>query len=140
MIQQTPAAQQASAMPPQPGMPDAPCVSMNMNGSPAIAPPPAETPPTGAPPTRVQPPVPSTNSGSLGELPDWLTGILNDADRTQQANKQASSTPPHPAPAQEEIINQPTVEQPLAPILPPTPSCQTRGTNPTLPPPPPHPT
>ncbi len=121
MIQQTPAAQQASAMPPQPGMPDAPSVSMNMNGSPAIAPPPAETPPTGAPPTRVQPPVPSTNSGSLGELPDWLTGILNDADKTQQANKQASSTPAHPAPAQpaaqEEIINQPTVEQPLAPNL-----------------------
>src|SRR5258708_1502855 len=103
-------------MPPQPGMPDAPSVSINWNDAPDIAPTPTEPPPTGAPPTRVQPPVPSTNSGSLGELPDWLTGILNDADKTQQANKQASSTPAHPAPAQEEIINQPTVEQPLAPI------------------------
>src|SRR5579864_3294179 len=66
MIQQVPVPQQAPAMPPPPNMPDAAAVNMNMNGSPPIAPVPAGTPPTGAPPTRVQPPVPSTNSGSLG--------------------------------------------------------------------------
>ena len=113
--------QQAPAVPAQPNMPDTATVTMNMNGSPAIAPTPAASQPTAAPPAQVQPPIPSTNSGSLGELPDWLTGILNDADKTQSANKQAPSTPAQPAPVapamQEALTNQPTVEQPVAPNL-----------------------
>src|SRR5438876_9219635 len=121
MIQQAPVAQQAPAMPPPPNMPVAAAPSMNMSGSPAIPPIPAGTPPTGAPPTRVQPPVPSTNSGSLGELPDWLTGILNDADKTELINKQAMSAQAQSASASSQandmLTNQPTLEQPVAPVL-----------------------
>ncbi|HEV2583871.1 MAG TPA: tetratricopeptide repeat protein, partial [Ktedonobacteraceae bacterium] len=53
-------------------------------------------------------PLPPTPSNALGELPGWLTGILNEADRTQMANK--LQTPPAP-PAQPSIINQPTMAQ-----------------------------
>src|SRR5438045_8737966 len=49
-------------------------------------------------PAQAQPPVLSTTSGSLGELPEWLTGILNDADKTQIANKQAASSPEQSGP------------------------------------------
>ena len=83
---------------------------MNASGSPA-----------GAAPTQSKPPVPSTNSGSLGELPEWLTGILNDADKTELINKQAKTAQPQAAPApsqpDEMLVNQPTIEQPVAPVL-----------------------
>jgi tetratricopeptide (TPR) repeat protein len=91
--------QQAPAMP-----------APNMGGSPAMV-----------PPAQVHPPVPSTNSGSLGELPDWLTGILNDADKTELMNRQAASaaaqSAPVPPAAQGAVTNQPTIEQPVAPVL-----------------------
>ena len=65
--------------------------------------------------------MPSTNSGSLGELPDWLTGILNDADKTELINRQAISAQAQSASASsqanEMLINQPTIEQPVAPVL-----------------------
>jgi tetratricopeptide (TPR) repeat protein len=96
--------QQAPAMPMSPNMPDAAKITSNVGGSPTAAP-----SPMGAPPAQVQPPVPSTTSGSLGELPDWLTGILNDADKTELINKQAASSG--------SITNQPTLEQPVAPVL-----------------------
>jgi tetratricopeptide (TPR) repeat protein len=79
-----------------PVMPDAATVGLNMSGSPAMV-----------PPAQVQPPVQSMTSGSLGELPDWLTGILNDADKTQVLNKQAA---PAPVPA-------PPAGQPVSPNL-----------------------
>ncbi len=88
-------------------MPDAATVS-----------PPAGNRSAGIPPQQVQPPVPSTTSGSLGELPDWLTGILNDADKTQLANKQGASVPEQSAPAKASTVtDQPTIEQPVSPGL-----------------------
>jgi tetratricopeptide (TPR) repeat protein len=77
--------------------------------------------PTRVPPAQGQPPVPSTTSGSLGELPDWLTGILNDADKTELINKQAASAQAQSASAspqaKEILTDQPTLEQPVAPVL-----------------------
>ncbi len=67
-----------------------------------------------------QPPVPSMTSSSLGELPDWLTGILNDVDKTQIMNKQV---PPAPAPV-------PPVEQPVSPNLTTSTSWLTEGVKP----------
>ena len=99
--------QQAPAMQVPPNMPEAATAT---GGS-----------PMGASPAQGQPPVPSTNSGSLGELPDWLTGILNDADKTELINKQAMSAQAQSASASsqanEMLINQPTIEQPVAPVL-----------------------
>ncbi len=52
-------------------------------------------------------PLSPTSTSSLGELPDWLTGILNDNDKTQIAMKQSGqlaqaaqpiAPPPMPAP------------------------------------------
>jgi tetratricopeptide (TPR) repeat protein len=64
-----------------------------------------------------------TNSNTGGELPDWLTGILSDADKTQLINKPAAN--PAPAPQKPLIDEQPTTEQriPTGPIggsIPPT--------------------
>jgi tetratricopeptide (TPR) repeat protein len=68
-------------------------------------------------------PLPPTPSSALGELPGWLTGILNEADKTQIANKQAAQPVP-PAPTfppvappavQPSVANQPTTAQPLMP-------------------------
>ncbi len=100
MMQQAPVA---------PNMPGDKAAIKNMNGSPA----------PGAPPRQAQPPVPSTASVSLGDLPDWLTGILNEADKAQSANKQAASASaqpaPAPPPAQTPVSSLPTVEQPVVP-------------------------
>jgi tetratricopeptide (TPR) repeat protein len=91
--------------------PDAATTAKNANGS-----------QVGAAPVQGQPPIPGTNSGSLGELPDWLTGILNDADKTELINRQAKSAQSQssatsPQPANEVLVNQPTLEQPVAPTL-----------------------
>ncbi len=98
--------QQAPVMPMPTNMPDSAMVTSNTGGS---------------PPAQAQPPVPSTTSGSLGELPDWLTGILNDADKTELINKQAVSAQAQSASvsqeAKEVLTNQPTLEQPVAPVL-----------------------
>ena len=102
--------EQVTMMQQAPVMPDSATVPPNMSGSPA-----------GAPVGQAQPPAPSTTSGSLGELPDWLTGILNDADKTELINKQAVSAQAQSASvspeAREVMTNQPTLEQPVAPVL-----------------------
>ncbi len=99
--------QQPPVMPAPPNVPDAATTAMNMGLPPAMM-----------PPNQAQPSVPSTTSGSLGELPDWLTGILNDADRNQLANKQAAAAPaPVPPPAQSTVTNQPTIGQAVSPNL-----------------------
>ncbi len=66
-----------------------------------------------------QPPVSPMTSSSLGELPDWLTGILNDVDKTQIMNKQV----PPPAPV-------PPVEQPVSSNLTTSTSWLTEGVKP----------
>ncbi|HXZ05874.1 MAG TPA: tetratricopeptide repeat protein, partial [Ktedonobacteraceae bacterium] len=100
--------QQAPTMQVSPNMPENASTTLNAGGS-----------PNGATPAQGQPPVPTTNSGSLGELPDWLTGILNDADKTELMKKQAKSAQAQsasaPSQASEALINQPTMEQPVAP-------------------------
>ena len=102
--------QQAPALQVPPNMSEAAPATLNTGGS-----------PMGASPAQGQPPVPSTNSGSLGELPDWLTGILNDADKTELINKQAMSAQAQSASAtsqaNDRLTNQPTLEQPVAPVL-----------------------
>ena len=75
--------------------------------------------PPGAPAQRPATPAGSPASGSPGELPDWLTGILNDADKTQVVNRQAmqqqQAAPPMPPAPQQPVVNQPTmVQAPLA--------------------------
>jgi tetratricopeptide (TPR) repeat protein len=99
-----------------PVMPDSATVTSNAAGSSTSAP-----SPMGASPSQVQPPVSTTTSGSLGELPDWLTGILNDADKTELRNKQGASAPAQsasvPEDAKDVMTNQPTLEQPVAPVL-----------------------
>jgi tetratricopeptide (TPR) repeat protein len=88
-----------------------------MGGNPGMVPPPTGNSAMGAQPAQGQAPVPSTTSGSLGELPDWLTGILNDADKTEIINRQASSSPAQPTPDSAEMLtNQPTLEHPVAPV------------------------
>ncbi len=74
-------------------------------------------------PAPVQPPISSVpmTAHTAGELPDWLTGIISDSDKTQIANRQsqprvdakpAPTMPPAQMnPAQLEIVNQPTMEQ-----------------------------
>ncbi|HJT58784.1 MAG TPA: tetratricopeptide repeat protein, partial [Ktedonobacteraceae bacterium] len=111
--------QQPPVMPPaaNQNMPDAATIAFNANG---MAPmPPAPHQANSVPPTA--PVSPPAASGTLGELPDWLTGILNDADKAQLANKQSTpSAPPPPAPpapqppqGQASAANQPTVQQAL---------------------------
>ncbi|HZS78515.1 MAG TPA: tetratricopeptide repeat protein [Ktedonobacteraceae bacterium] len=76
------------------------------------APPVQPVAPQPAPPP-VNPVVPSApvSTSGLGELPDWLTGILNDADKTQLANK----PPAPPAPVPPQVPAQPSVNmQPAA--------------------------
>jgi len=84
--------QQAPVMPPaqNQNVPEAATMAFNAGGMQPMPPaPPAGNQANGMPPAA---PVPPAAAGTLGELPDWLTGILNDADKAQLANKQ--STPP----------------------------------------------
>src|SRR5579875_749333 len=97
--QQIPQAQQ----PPMPTIPDAATMAFNVGAMPnANVPPPAST----------QLPAPANNmtpasNSPVGELPDWLTGILSDADKTQLANKSAQ---PQPAPSQAPKTQQPAAQ------------------------------
>ncbi len=83
-----------------PSMPEAATMAFNMNamgnGTPS------------APLSAQQSPV---SNSSVGDLPDWLTGILSDADKTQIANKPA---PPPPA-QQTQVIQPPPMPEPPAP-------------------------
>ena len=109
--------QQSGGMPPMPStnIPNAATMAFNVGSMPNA--------PAAQPPQPPVPPVPPTAS-SLGELPDWLTGILNDADKTQIANKHPSQPPAQaqsaqpPVPeqmGQTAISNQPTIEQRMTP-------------------------
>src|SRR6266496_19215 len=113
--------EQAPAMPAPPSMADDATIVSNISGNPAMMSSPMGSSPMSAPPAQVQPPMLSTTSGSLGELPDWLTGILNDADKTEIMNRQAMSSPAQSAPVSPEspeaLSNQPTLEQPVARVL-----------------------
>ncbi len=79
---------------------------------------------TGSVPPPASAQLPASSQGAanqVGELPDWLTGILSDADKTQAINKPAAaSVPGASAPSaqsslQSELVDQPTVEQRIAP-------------------------
>ena len=62
-----------------------------------------------APPTQM---VPVSNpNNSVGELPDWLTGILSDADKAQVAPAQQ---PQNGQPAKASVTDMPTMEQRIA--------------------------
>ena len=68
-------------------------------------------------PTSPQVSMPSATTGT-GELPDWLTGILSDADKTQVVQKSAAvpaSAPPVQAEQQSFVADQPTTEQRVPP-------------------------
>ncbi|MFL5705282.1 MAG: tetratricopeptide repeat protein, partial [Ktedonobacteraceae bacterium] len=68
---------------------DAATMAFNASNMPAMAPPPASS----QLPASPQVSIPGVSSNSVGELPDWLTGILGDADKAQIANKQAPAAP-----------------------------------------------
>lgn len=103
---------QAPAIP-APGIPDAATMAFNINATPV--------PPSTA---SAQPPVPMSTS-SFGELPEWLTGILSEEDKTLTPNKQSSprldpratatSAVVQPEAIPPEIVNQPTMEQQVPP-------------------------
>ncbi len=105
---------------PNQNVPDAATMAFNANAMPPMPPaPPAGNQANGMPPAVSMPPA---AAGTLGELPDWLTGILNDADKTTPANKQSAppASPPAPAApapqppqAQPPLIEQPTIQQAL---------------------------
>jgi tetratricopeptide (TPR) repeat protein len=56
----------------------------------------------------------SAQTSAAGDLPDWLTGILNDSEKTQAAKKSAQPVTPPPPPVQPQP--KPVVEQP--PVVP----------------------
>ncbi|HET8841126.1 MAG TPA: tetratricopeptide repeat protein, partial [Ktedonobacteraceae bacterium] len=64
-------------------------------------------------PAAQMPGAPSQNPNSLGDLPDWLTGILSDSDKAQQATKQVPPPAP-PIPTQQTM----TMGQSQAPAAP----------------------
>jgi len=73
---------------------------------------PAQQPVPPAPPTQSVPSTKSPNPvSSAGELPDWLTGILSDSDKSQMMSKAAQQVPPM------ELPEQPTVEQRIEPAI-----------------------
>src|SRR5579859_6826408 len=100
-------------------MPDAATMAYNMGTMPPAA---------GQPAAPLSP----TSNSSLGELPDWLTGILNDNDKTQIAMKQPGQ-PAQPAQpiAPPPVANQPTMAQPPAPTPEASPSWLTDGASAT---------
>jgi tetratricopeptide (TPR) repeat protein len=107
--------EQQMSMPPgmqQPSIADAATMAFNIQ---SMAP---------MPPQPAAPSAPNTNS-SVGELPDWLTGILSDSDKTQVSNNK----PATPSPTQNASVNEPSIDQaqtmmfnPSAPPAPPAPS------------------
>ncbi|MFL5625666.1 MAG: tetratricopeptide repeat protein, partial [Ktedonobacteraceae bacterium] len=89
-----PPQQQPPATPPQQQQQpfqDAPTMAFNANNMQANA----AFPASAQVPASPQASMPGVANSSAGELPDWLTGILNDSDKAQAANKQ----PPVPAPS-----------------------------------------
>ncbi len=94
---------------------DAATLSFNMGqpSQPTMQPPAAQAPVPPAPPTQM---VPVSNpSNSVGELPDWLTGILSEADKAQVTPAQL---PQNAQPAKASVTDMPTMEQRIAPPAP----------------------
>jgi tetratricopeptide (TPR) repeat protein len=88
-------------------------------------------------PPAPPPSVPNTNS-SVGELPDWLTGILSDSDKTKVANNKPTPPPAQnmPFPEQAAIEQAQTMMfNPVAPppIQPPAPPVQPPPAQPAQP-------
>ena len=123
-MQHSPAPVRPVTPPPQqqPGsqsaMQDAATMAFNVgnppqNGANANAPSPASAQLPAAP----QVSMPGENNAG-GELPDWLTGILSDADKTQIVQKPAAVPQPAPAPASPQafVADQPTTEQRVASV------------------------
>ncbi len=113
--------------PPMPAIPDAATMAFNMGTMSNANVPPAST--QLPPPSNTMAP---TSSSPVGELPDWLTGILSDSDKTQLANKSAQAQPGQPPQSQAQqppaqapipaqsamvmpppLVDQPTTVQPL---------------------------
>jgi len=104
---QTPYANQQVMPPGAPAIPEAPTMAINIaNMGPTNA---NVTPATQQSIPPVAPPQPSSSTSITGELPDWLTGILSDADKTQIA-KPAQPQPPV-LPVSSPVVDQPTVQQ-----------------------------
>ncbi len=103
----------------QQSLQDAATMSFQAGNMPPNAPPPASAQLPASPQVSI-PGVTNNNAG--GELPDWLTGILSDADKTQVVNKTAANAAPaapSPPPSQQtQLVDQPTTEQriPSGPI------------------------
>src|SRR6266516_2149763 len=93
-MQQPPSMNQSG---PQQALSEAATMAFNtnsvVNGPPAV------------PPVQQQSPAQAGNS-SVNELPDWLTGILSDSDKTRIANKPQTQ----PQAPQAPIVEQPTME------------------------------
>lgn len=103
-----PPEQMATMQAPIPPVQDGATMVFNQNAAQAPAP---QAPAPQAP--AAQPAAPA-NPNSLGDLPDWLTGILSDADKAQAAK---SATPPAP-PAPANVPAQPTMAMGQAPAAP----------------------
>ena len=90
----------------QPAMPMQDAATMTFPvGGPAMAP---NAPPPASAQLPNAAPAPA-NGNSIAELPDWLTGILNDGDKTQVISKSAAPAP------QAQVADQPTTVQPAPP-------------------------
>ncbi|GAC1424155.1 MAG: hypothetical protein NVSMB54_06460 [Ktedonobacteraceae bacterium] len=83
---------------------DAATLSFNMQQPPAPQPPMSST---------QMAPVSSPNS-AVGELPEWLTGILSEADKAQVINTSAQQQQ-YAQPAKPSVTDMPTMEQRIAP-------------------------
>jgi tetratricopeptide (TPR) repeat protein len=113
--EQTARAHQQAQPPPQPqqqSVRDAAPMAFNTSNVPSPA--------SAQLPTAPQVSMPGVND-SAGELPDWLTGILSDGDKTQVVQKSATAQPPASpaqtaANAQSFMIDQPTAEQRIPPL------------------------
>ena len=92
---------------PAPGVPDAATMAFDRGGTPIS--------PSSAP----LPPQAPASSSTFGELPEWLTGILSDEDKTVIPTKQSPTRPDQKTAqlqdAQPGIDNQPTMEQQILP-------------------------
>src|SRR2546421_4577406 len=59
---------------------------------------------------------PQRGANQVGDLPDWLTGILSDADKSQVKSGAPSASSASSASSQlSEVVDQPTTVQPVAP-------------------------
>jgi tetratricopeptide (TPR) repeat protein len=86
-----------------PAIPDAATMAFNANSMANISGP-LSIPPATAP-----------TSGPAGELPDWLTGILNDSEKTQLVTNKSAQQAPAPQPNPPSIPEMPTTMQQAQP-------------------------